>query len=97
MQHVDNNDFETLWEMSHQLPAHVDVSVPKIHPDLDISKLLDRYVEYSREAVAKHELAQDAFERLLERTDKIKDALRGIDHNIVERIGREFLRHRLRR
>jgi hypothetical protein len=97
MQDVETDDFETLWERSHRLPAHIEVSVPKIKPDLDISRLLDRYLEFSREAVIKHELTQEAFERLVERTDKIKDALSKIDHNVIDRIGRELLHHRLNR
>lgn len=94
MEESSRKDFEALWEECIRLPAHKELSLEKIKVDLSITDLMDRYVEFARQAVAQGQMKGDMLEKLTAQTGKYKEALSDIDQNVIKHLAKKHI-HRL--
>lgn len=84
-------DFEALWQESIRLPAHKEVSVEKIKVDLSITDLMDRYLLFSKQAVAQGQMKSDLLEKLTAQTEAYKEALSSIDNDLIQQLARKHI------
>jgi hypothetical protein len=91
MEHSTRQDFEALWEESLRLPAHKEVSVEKVKVDLSITDLMDRYLLFSKQAVAQGQMKSDLLEKLTAQTEAYKEALANVDHGLIQQLARKHI------
>ncbi|MCK9294798.1 MAG: hypothetical protein M0P70_06905 [Desulfobulbaceae bacterium] len=84
-------DFEALWQESIRLPAHKEVSLEKIKVDLSITDLMDRYLLFSKQAVAQGQMKSDLLEKLTAQTEAYKEALSSIDNDLIQQLARKHI------
>lgn len=88
-------DFETLWKQSIRLPAHKEISVAKIKVDLSITEVMDRFLEFSKQAVAERKMKKEVYEALAEETTRYKRAFSKVNKSVVRQLLRQRIRRRL--
>lgn len=91
MEKSTRQDFETLWQESIRLPAHKEVSVEKIRLDLSITDLMDRYLLFSKQAVAQGRMKSDLLEKLTAQTEAYKAALANVDHDLIQQLAKKHI------